>query len=58
MSSSKGKSSHDVAGTAKKHRVITMETKEKIIERVEQQEVTKELKRFTKQEMTGRFPFF
>ena len=36
MSGSKHKSSSDVAGTAKKHQVITMETKVKIIERVEQ----------------------
>ena len=34
MSGSKHKSSHDVAGTAKKHQAITMETKVKIIERV------------------------
>lgn len=49
MSRSKCKSSSGVAGTAKKHQVITMETKEKIIQRVEQQGVTKELKRFMKQ---------
>ena len=35
MSESKRKSSSHVAGTAKKHQAITMETKEKIIERVE-----------------------
>ena len=35
MSGSKRKSSSDVAGTAKKHQGITMETKVKIIERVE-----------------------
>ena len=32
---SKCKSNDDVAGTAKKYQVITMETKVKIIERVE-----------------------
>ena len=49
MSRSKPKSSDDVAGTAKKHQpAITIETKVKIIEKVEQQEekVTEELKRF------------
>ena len=35
MSGSKRKSSGDVAGTAKKRHAITMETKVKIIERVE-----------------------
>ena len=35
MSGSKCKSSGDVAGTAKKHQAIIMETKVKIIERVE-----------------------
>ena len=35
MSESKRKSSSHVAGTAKKHQAITMETKVKIIERVE-----------------------
>ena len=35
MSGSKHKSSGDVAGTAKKHQAITMETKVKIIKRVE-----------------------
>ena len=35
MSRSKRKSSSDVAGTAKKHQAIMMETKVKIIERVE-----------------------
>ena len=38
MSRSKHKSSGDVAGTAKKHQAITMETKVKIIDRVEQGE--------------------
>ncbi|TEA39858.1 hypothetical protein DBR06_SOUSAS4610103, partial [Sousa chinensis] len=38
MSGSKCKSSGDVAGTAKKCQVITVETKVKIIERVEQGE--------------------
>ncbi|TEA28395.1 hypothetical protein DBR06_SOUSAS20310028, partial [Sousa chinensis] len=37
-SRSKRKSSSDVAGTAKKHQVITMETNVKIIERVERGE--------------------
>ena len=36
MSESKRKSSGDIAGTAKKRQAITMETKVKIIERVEQ----------------------
>ena len=35
MARSKHKSNGDVAGTAKKHQLITMETKVKIIERVE-----------------------
>ena len=35
MSGSKRKSSDDVACTAKKHQAITMETKVKIIKRVE-----------------------
>ena len=54
MSRSKPKSSDDVAGTAKKHQpAITIETKVKIIEKVEQQEekVTEELKRFMMHEM-------
>ena len=38
MSGSKHKSSGDVAGTAKKCQAITMETKVKIIERVEREE--------------------
>ncbi|KAJ8791198.1 hypothetical protein J1605_020761 [Eschrichtius robustus] len=38
MSGSKHKNSGDVAGTAKKHQVITMETEVKTIERVEQGE--------------------
>ena len=38
ISKSKHKSSGDIAVTAKKHQVITMETKRKIIERVEQGE--------------------
>ena len=38
MSGSKSKSSSDVAGTAKKHQAITVETKVKITERVEQGE--------------------
>ena len=38
MSRSKLKSSGDVAGTAKKRQVITMETKMKITEKVEQGE--------------------
>ena len=40
ISKSKHKSSGDIAVTAKKHQVITMETKRKIIERVEQGEKT------------------
>ncbi|XP_066889604.1 putative CENPB DNA-binding domain-containing protein 1 [Kogia breviceps] len=40
MSGSKRKSSYDVGGTAKKHQVITMETKVKIIEIVERGEKT------------------
>ena len=57
MSRSKRKSSSDVAGTAKKHQAITMETKVKIMERVEQQkeEVTEEPKRFMTQEMARGF---
>ena len=53
MSRSKHKSSGDVAGTTKKHQGITIETKVKIIEKVEQQEekVTEELKRFMMHEM-------
>ena len=53
MSGSKCKSSSDVVGTAKKCQAVTMETKVKIIERVERQEeeVTEEPKRFTTQEM-------
>ena len=62
MSGSEHKSSSDVAGTAKKHQAIMMETKVKIIERVEQQEeekvITKELKRFTMQEMARGFSLF
>ena len=61
MSGSQRKSSSDVAGTAKKCQVITIETKVKIIERVEQQgeeEVTEESKRFTIQEMAKEFSFF
>ena len=38
MSGSKHKTSGDVAGTAKKNQAITMETKVKIIERVERGE--------------------
>ena len=38
MSRSRHKSSGDVAGPAKKHQAITMETKVKIIERVGQGE--------------------
>ena len=38
ISKSKHKSSDNVAVTAKKHQVITMETERKIIERVEQGE--------------------
>ena len=60
MSGSKRKSSSDVAGTAKKSQAITMETKVKIIERVERQEeeVTEEPKRFTTQEMARELPLF
>ena len=58
MSGSKHKSSGDVAGTAKKHQAITMETK--IIEGVEwqEEEVTEELKRFTMQEIARGFSLF
>ena len=35
MSESKGRSGGDVTGAAKKHQVVTMETKVKIIEREE-----------------------
>ena len=58
MSGSKRKSSSDVAGTAKKRHAIRMETKVKIIERVEQQgeeEVSEELKRFPMQGMARGF---
>ena len=57
MARSKCKSSGDVAGTVKKHQVITMETKVKMIERVEQQEeeVTEEPKKLTMQEMARGF---
>ena len=58
---SKRKSSGDAAGAAKKHQEITMETKVKIIERVEwqeEEEVTEELKRFTTQEMARGFSLF
>ena len=43
MSGSKHKSSGDVAGTAKKLQVRTMETKVTIIERVEQGEKTEDV---------------
>ena len=60
MSGNACKSSGDVARTAKKHQVITMETKVKIIERVERQEeeVTEEPKRFMMQEMARGFSLF
>ena len=61
MSGSKCKSSSDVAGTAKKRQAILRETKVKIIERVERQEeeeVTKELKRFTTQDIAWGFALF
>ena len=61
MSRSKRKSSGDAAGTAKKCQTIMMETKVKIIERVEQQEeeeVTEEPKRFMSQEMARGFSLF
>ena len=57
---SRNKSKSDIAGTAKKCQVITMETKVKIIERVEQKEegVTEELKRFMMQEIARGFSLF
>ena len=60
MSRRKSKSSSDTAGTAKKHQAIIMETKVKIIERVEwqEEEVTEEPKRFTTQEMAREFSLF
>ena len=61
MSGSKHKSSGDVAGTAKKRQAITMETKEKIIEKMkrqEEEEVTEEQKRFTMQVMERGFSLF
>ena len=61
MSGSKCKNCGDVAGTAKKCQAIKMETKVKIIERVEQQEeeeVTEEPKRFTMKEMTRGLSLF
>ena len=60
MSGSNCKSSGDIGGTAKKRQAITMETKVKIIERVERQEeeVTEEPKRFTTQEMARELPLF
>ena len=60
MSGSKCKSSSDVAGTAKKCQVITMETKVKIIEGVEQQEeaAAEEPKGFAAQEMVRGFLYF
>ena len=60
MSGKKRKSSTDRAGTAKKRQAITMETKVKIIERVERQEeeVTEEPKRFMTQEMARGFSLF
>ena len=56
----RNKSKSDIAGTAKKCQVITMETKVKIIERVEQKEerVTEELKRFMMQEIARGFSLF
>ena len=65
MSRSKHKSSSDVANTAKRQ-AITMETKVKIIERVERGEkmvdiprsVTEESKRFMTQEMARGFSLF
>ena len=60
MSGGKHKSSSDVAGTAKKCQVITMETKVKIIEGVEQQEeeAAEEPKGFAAQEMVRGFLYF
>ena len=65
MSRSKHKSSSDVANTAKRQ-AVTMETKVKIIERVERGEkmvdiprsVTEESKRFMTQEMARGFSLF
>ena len=61
MSGSKRKSSGDVAGTAKKRQAITIETKVKTTERMEQQEeeeVSEELKRFMMQEMAWGLSLF
>ena len=58
MSGSKCKSRGHVAGTAKKRQAITMDTKVKVIARVERQEkeeVTEEPNRFTLQEMARGF---
>ena len=57
MSGSKCKSRGHVAGTAKKRQVIMMETKVKVIARVERQEkeVTEEPERVTTQEMARGF---
>ena len=57
MSKSKHKSSGNAAGAAKKHQVIMMETKVKVIARVERQEkeVTEEPERVTTQEMARGF---
>ena len=58
MSRSKHKSSGDVAGITKKHQVITIETKVKIIEKVEwweEEKATEELKRFMAQGMARGF---
>ena len=60
MSGSERKSSSDIAGTAKKCQVITMETKVKIIEGVEQQEeeAAEKSKGFAAQEMVRGFLYF
>ena len=57
MSGRKHKSSGDVTGTAKKLQATMMESKVKIIERVEQQEgeVTEEPKRSLAQGTAGGF---
>ena len=56
MSGSKGKSSSDVAGTAKKHQELEAQRKDE--EKQEEEEVTEERKRCTMQEMARGFSLF
>ena len=56
MSRSKRKSSGDIAGTAKKCQELEAQRKDE--ERQEEEEVTKEPKRFTMQEMARGFSLF